>query len=85
MDIFFRTWPRPVMTSESSLTIAALSMLMSTMVSAAFVCQVTIYTRERSVFGYQCFIGSQFGTWKYQRLSYVINVPVLVRYPFDKH
>jgi hypothetical protein len=81
----FRIWPRPVMTPESSLTIAALSMLMSTMVSATFVCQVAIYTRERAGFGYQYFIRWHCTKRKYQHLPYVTNMPVPVRYPFDKH
>jgi ABC-type xylose transport system permease subunit len=83
--LFFRIWPRPVMTPESSLTIAALSMLMSTMVSATFVCQVAIYTRERAGFGYQYFIRWHCTKRKYQHLPYVTNMPVPVRYPFDKH
>jgi hypothetical protein len=60
------------------------SMSMFTVVSTTFSCRATLYASERAISGHQCPIRSGFTKWKYQRLSYVLNVLVPLRYQFDK-
>jgi hypothetical protein len=52
-------------------------------VSAHFVCQVTLYASERVVSGYQCLVGSHFTKRKCQHLSCIMKILVPVRCPSD--
>jgi hypothetical protein len=48
-------------------------------VSATFVCRVTLYASEKAVSEYQCLIGSQSTQRKYQHLSCIVNTLVAVK------
>jgi hypothetical protein len=52
------------------------------MVSATFVCQVTLYASERAASGYRYLVGSHCSRRKYQHLSYVLDMLVPVRYMY---